>query len=79
MGRNIWLDVKASDTVADVKKMIEEHEGFSVMRQRLIYKGLLLENCRTLSVDKIIKESVRDPARFGGEWFNTLFLIVRGG
>ena len=78
MGKSIWLDVKASDTVVDVKKMIEEQEGFSVVQQRLIYKGKLLEDCRILSIYKIIKESVRDPAP-GGEWYNTLFLILRRG
>ena len=76
--KRIWLDVKASDTVLDVKKVIEAQEGFSVVQQRLVYKGKLLEDCRTLSVYKIIKESVRDPAP-GGEWYNTLFLVVRGG
>ena len=78
MGKRIWLDVKASDTVLDVKKVIEAQEGFSVVQQRLVYKGKLLEDCRTLSVYKIIKESVRDPAP-GGEWYNTLWLDVRGG
>ena len=76
--KRIWLDVKASDTVLDVKKVIEAQEGFSVVQQRLVYKGKLLEDCRTLSVYKIIKESVRDPAP-GGEWYNTLWLDVRGG
>ena len=76
--KRIWLDVKASDTVVDVKKVIEAQEGFSVVQRRLVYKGKLLEDCRTLSVYKIIKESVRDPAP-GGEWYNTLFLVVRGG
>ena len=76
MGKKIRLDVKASDTIADVKKMIEQQEGVSVTHQRLIYKGKILEDCRTLSVYKIIKESRRDPA-LGGEWYNFLFLLLR--
>ena len=78
MGKRIWLDVKASDTVLDVKKMIEAHDGFSVVHQRLVYKGKFLDDCRTLSVYKIIKESLRDPAP-GGEGYNALWLDVRGG
>ena len=71
--KNIWLDVKASKTIADIKKMIEQQEGIRQSQQRLIYKGQVLADRRTLSIYKISKESVRDPAP-NGERYNTVHL-----
>ena len=48
--KNIWLDVKASNTIADIKKMIEQQEGIRQSQQRLIYKGQVLADLRTLSI-----------------------------
>ena len=78
MGRSYRLGRKRSTVVVTslMGKKIELQEGVSAAHQRLIYKGRILEECRTLSVYKIIKESRRDPA-LGGEWCSSLFLLLR--
>ena len=67
-GNNITLEVKSTDTVLNVKQMIQDREGFDPVEQRLVYGGKSLEDGRTLAEYDIRKES-------------TLFLLlrVRGG
>ena len=47
-GRTFTLDVKASDTIENVKANIHEKEGISPDQQQLTFSGLRLENARTL-------------------------------
>ena len=43
-GKAIALDVKASDTIYDVKAKIHEKEGYTLDEQRLLFNGKQLEN-----------------------------------
>ncbi|KAF8321365.1 ubiquitin [Clavulina sp. PMI_390] len=48
-GMTLTLEVETSQTVYDVKTMIQEKEGFPAEQQRLIFAGLQVENQRALS------------------------------
>ena len=48
-GRNTNLEVSPSDTIDDVKIMIQNEEGIPPEQQRLIFSGRQMEDDRTLS------------------------------
>lgn len=55
--RNVCLNVDGSDTVEDLKAMIEETEGVPVQLQRLIFSGKQLEDGHTIAHYNIQKGS----------------------
>ncbi|WMJ24074.1 ubiquitin-like protein [Paludicola sp. MB14-C6] len=57
-GKNITLDVEASDSVLNLKEQISKKEGISVNEQRLLFNGKQLEDTSTLSDYNIGKESI---------------------
>ncbi|BAM39859.1 ubiquitin [Theileria orientalis strain Shintoku] len=48
-GKSIQVQVSQNETVLDVKKKLEEEQTIPVDQQRLIYKGKLLENEKTIA------------------------------
>lgn len=56
-GKTITLDVENTNTILEVKGMIETKESIPVLKQRLIFAGKELEDAKTLNDYNIQKES----------------------
>ena len=48
-GKTITINVEPSDSIETVKAKIQEKQGISVKKQKLIFAGKYLEDHRTLS------------------------------
>ena len=57
VGKIIPLEVEASDTIFNVKKMIEDKEVIPPVHQTLIFAGKTLEDEQTLSDCNILDKS----------------------
>ena len=69
-GRTITLDVEASDTISNPKKIIKNKEGIPKVQQRLIFMDQQLEDSSTLSDYNIPNEAMLQLAgrlRGGGK------------
>ena len=67
-GRTIALDVEASDTIANLKKILKNKEGIPKVQQRLLFMDQQLEDSCTLSDYNIQQNNIL-----------TLLLGIKGG
>jgi ubiquitin len=56
VGKTFTLEVKCTDTIYSVKAKIQEIEGIPIKRQKLIFRGVLLENGQDLATYNIQNE-----------------------
>jgi hypothetical protein len=56
--KTIYIEANVSDTISSVKSKIQDMAGIPSGRQRLIFKGTLLEDGRTLADCNILMESL---------------------
>jgi ubiquitin C len=56
--KQFTLEVSETELIEDVKRKIEDKEGIPTEKQRLIFKGKILENSRTLQDLSIMRNSI---------------------
>lgn len=56
-GKTATLEVDSSDTIENIKQKMQEKEGITPDRQRLVFRGTILEDGRTLADYGIGKET----------------------
>lgn len=83
-GRAKSLDVEGSYTIPEVKALIQDQQGLPSDQQRLVFRGIQLEDCRTLGDYKIQNDDTLDlflklntcPQQVSG---SNLMTNLRGG
>ncbi|GJU85533.1 ribonuclease H-like domain-containing protein [Tanacetum coccineum] len=77
-GKTIALDVKSSDTIGNLKTMIQNKEGLSPDEQALIFKNMVLEDIDTLVDFHIMKECTLSLIRTS-KGFMQIFITTFSG
>ena len=59
-GKTITFDVEGTESIEEMKSLIQDREGYPTDQQRLIYAGKQLENGRTLADYNVQEASTLD-------------------
>lgn len=78
-GKNVSLDVEASDSILNIKEKIQEKEGIPPSEQKIFFNGILLEDHKALSYYYVKKDSTLHLITLSLDLSNIIFVKTVDG